>query len=107
MEPKSDVLTMTNSHTSRQICQVLLCSDDLSAKAVSFPSIDFASMSTCGNSASILTSVLKDWEPVIDNLNSRFIRIREDGSDNPAHSVSISKTLKGISREGLGFLRCK
>jgi hypothetical protein len=104
---ESDVPTVANSHISWKIRHMLLRSDNLSAKAISFSSVDFASLSACGDSTRILTSVLKDWEPVVDVLDSRSIRIRKDAGDDPTHSVSISKTLNSISKEGMNSFGSK
>jgi hypothetical protein len=81
---------MPNSHVPWKIQQLLLCSDNFSAKTVSLAGVDFAPRSTSSNSARILSSMLKNWKTVVDVLNNRRVRICKYSRNDPAHSSKLS-----------------
>ena len=79
------VLTMTYSHITREIRQMLLSSDNLGAETVALPGVYLASLSARCNSTGILSPVLEDWKPVVDVLDGRSSGVGEDDGDDSTH----------------------
>lgn len=76
---------MTNTHVTGQVHQLLLVPEDFRAKTISLTSVKLSARSAGSDTASILSTMLKNRKGVMDIFHGRAVGIGEYGGDDSAH----------------------